>query len=947
MKKCLLSGWIILTMIISVISFIKPVPVKAIQNFTVAIQPKSTNTAVTYTFRCVLEKPLKVHESVSIVFPPGTTLNPPLPVDKKERMERLNKISESIDLSDCPCDICMGLPIIGFLKDGSMELRFNSWCAYDPASPDYVGTTITISKEAGIITPSTEGKYPFFIKTQSENVYLKSALVGIGNSTVSKPIVSLTSPSQGAKTGLSITFTIGFTGGMTFSNGNYYIIFPSQTILPSQTALYSYDMISINGYPVLKKPLWVDKMLILPVTKSVGSGDVVTIKIEERFGIVNPYKDGEYTLEVYTTEELTKVQSQPYRIQASEYPVHTGLSTDAPNQNTAIQLTYLHDQPSLPSGSLVGIFFPEGYSVPAAIWEGSIQINGKSPAEVKCQENIVSIVTPIPFDLDQTIEIRISMDAGIKNPVEPGNYQFSILYRVTGIRYYSDVIFIREPELTINGISLSCPNSGEIATYHIEISFHPDRIPQTGEVIKIKLAFLETIVEWIGKEPTEAKTIITLDNIQNPDPGSYDLTVFYGSEKADSPYKIMILPPLPKTEIRFTGGKELKNGWFVEVPTLQFSCDDPEAKIHYEYNGRQSVVQNHERIQPQLFDTGFFVRKILFWSEGVYGKENAQKYEFKVDLVAPEFEINSPASKHTDWPLNHIVITGYISRIKLEHYLQDRYVLDNNLKINGVPAPVNEEDGSFSYDLSLSEGKNIVEILVEDEAGLDSKKRYTIQVDSVAPDIILTSPDIQQVWTKPILLVSGKTEPDALLLINGEFTPVEENGSFAKEIPLDKMGKYELVISVQDAMQNTYTKSYEFWYGYTLILVIGSNKGSVNGQNRELPVAPIIQKGRTLMPFRFIGESVGIRVGFETDPNSKQVYRIFYESNSVKVELTIGSKTALVNGKPVSMDVPPQIINGVTLVPLRFIADNLGFVSHWEATTQTITLQYLPLSPSS
>ena len=68
---------------------------------------------------------------------------------------------------------------------------------------------------------------------------------------------------------------------------------------------------------------------------------------------------------------------------------------------------------------------------------------------------------------------------------------------------------------------------------------------------------------------------------------------------------------------------------------------------------------------------------------------------------------------------------------------------------------------------------------------------------------------------------------------------------------------------------------------------------------------------------------------------------------SVKVEMTIGSKIALVNGKSVSMDVPPQIVNGVTMVPLRFIADHLGSVSQWEADTQTITLQYLPLSPNS
>ncbi|MCE5223486.1 copper amine oxidase N-terminal domain-containing protein [bacterium] len=940
MVKQFFSGIIISIIVFSGVIFIQPNQVNAIKNFTVAIQPKTTNTAVTYTFRFVMEKPLKVHDSVFIVFPPGTTLNPPLPVDKKEGIKRLSQISESIDLSDCPCDECPGLPIIGFLKDGSMELRFNSWCEYDPASPDYVGTTITISKEAGIITPSQEGRYTFSIKTLHENIYMKSQSIGIGESTVSSPIVALTNSFQGAKSGLNIKFKIGFTGEMTFSNGNYYIVFPTQTILPSQTAVYSYDMISINGYPVLKKPLWVDKTLILPVVRAVKPGDEVIITIDDRFGIQNPFQTGQYRLEVYTSEELKKVLSEPYDILLSEYPVRVEVNPSESKQISALQITYLHEQETLPSESPIGIFFPEGFHVPAAIWEGHVRINGKAPLEIKCYENIVSIITPMAFEKNQVVQIDFVGDIGIRNPDEPGNYQFSVYYKATDKRYFSDAVLIKEPTLEITGITLSNPNSGEKATYKIAVSFHPDRIPQTGEVVKIKLAFLETIIEWIGKEPTEAKTIITLENIQNPDPGSYDLTVLYGSEKADSPYKIMILPPLPKTEIQFTGGKELKNGWFVEVPFIHFSCDDPEAKIFYEYNSRQSIVQNHERIQPQLLDTGFFVRKIVFWSEGVYGKENAQEYEFKVDLLAPVFEVNSPASKHTDWLLNHIVITGNITMFKMEHYLQDRLVLDTNLTINGVPAPVNEEDGSFSYDLSLNEGENIINIIVEDEAGLDSKKRYTIQVDSVAPVIVLNSPDIKKVWMNRVLQVSGRTEPNALLLINGEVTLVEEDGSFIKEIRLDKMGKYELVISVQDAMQNTFTKSYEFWYGYTLILVIGSNKGSVNSQIQELPVAPMIQKGRTLIPFRFIGESIGIRVGYETDPKTKQVNQVYYQSDTVKVELTIGSKVALVNGKPVTMDVPPQIINGVTLVPLRFVAENLGFDTLWEGDTQTITLRY-------
>lgn len=47
-------------------------------------------------------------------------------------------------------------------------------------------------------------------------------------------------------------------------------------------------------------------------------------------------------------------------------------------------------------------------------------------------------------------------------------------------------------------------------------------------------------------------------------------------------------------------------------------------------------------------------------------------------------------------------------------------------------------------------------------------------------------------------------------------------------------------------------------------------------------------------------------------------------SDKVIVNMQIGNNVAFVNGQSVSLDVPPQIINGRTLVPIRFVSENLG-----------------------
>jgi hypothetical protein len=60
------------------------------------------------------------------------------------------------------------------------------------------------------------------------------------------------------------------------------------------------------------------------------------------------------------------------------------------------------------------------------------------------------------------------------------------------------------------------------------------------------------------------------------------------------------------------------------------------------------------------------------------------------------------------------------------------------------------------------------------------------------------------------------------------------------------------------------------------------------------------------------------------------------------VALTIGSKTALVNGAPITLDVAPEIKNGRTFLPLRALAENLGLDLAWEPISQTISLTYWP-----
>ncbi len=118
-------------------------------------------------------------------------------------------------------------------------------------------------------------------------------------------------------------------------------------------------------------------------------------------------------------------------------------------------------------------------------------------------------------------------------------------------------------------------------------------------------------------------------------------------------------------------------------------------------------------------------------------------------------------------------------------------------------------------------------------------------------------------------------------------------------------------------------------------LQIGSKSAYVNGIRKDLDVPPFIENGRTLVPFRFIGEALGASVNWIAEEK-----KAIYELNEVKVEIIIGNKTAYVNGKPVTLEVPPKISNGRTFVPLRFVSEALGASVIWEAETKRIIITY-------
>lgn len=121
----------------------------------------------------------------------------------------------------------------------------------------------------------------------------------------------------------------------------------------------------------------------------------------------------------------------------------------------------------------------------------------------------------------------------------------------------------------------------------------------------------------------------------------------------------------------------------------------------------------------------------------------------------------------------------------------------------------------------------------------------------------------------------------------------------------------------------------------TIEVTIGKTLGTVNGKSTTLDQGPVIKNGRTLVPLRFISEAMGATVGWDA---ATRTASIALADN--KISLTIDKAVAKVNGYDVQLDAPATILNGRTVVPVRFVAESMGATTAWNAAQQKVTVQF-------
>ncbi len=106
-----------------------------------------------------------------------------------------------------------------------------------------------------------------------------------------------------------------------------------------------------------------------------------------------------------------------------------------------------------------------------------------------------------------------------------------------------------------------------------------------------------------------------------------------------------------------------------------------------------------------------------------------------------------------------------------------------------------------------------------------------------------------------------------------------------------------------------------------------------DSQPMNLSENPIIENGTTIVPFRSIFEKLGFKVEWDATTQTIRGY-----NDEINILLKLGSTLATVNGENKQLSVAPKIVNGNTMVPLRFVSEAAGYDVGWNSERYYITV---------
>ncbi|MDD4664234.1 MAG: peptidylprolyl isomerase, partial [Caldisericia bacterium] len=302
--------------------------------------------------------------------------------------------------------------------------------------------------------------------------------------------------------------------------------------------------------------------------------------------------------------------------------------------------------------------------------------------------------------------------------------------------------------------------------------------------------------------------------------------------------------------------------------------------------------------------------------------------EFKTNYGSFVIELNPTAAPVTCLNFHQLVEAGFYNDIIFHRVIKDFMIQSGGYTANQP----RDLDYSFQDEINPLELGLTDEEIIQNE---HSDFQYDFNIPSIQhiQGVISMANAGSNTNSSQFFIV---TKSDGTPWLNGKHTAF---GKIVKGI--------DIVLKIENAKTNDRDKPMEDItilsakiieksdHAIIITLQIGSTTADVSGKTVEISPAPYINRGRTMVPLRFLSEAFGATVHY--DESSKG---IVITLDKTVIALQIGNPNAMKNGKSIILDSPPQIRKNVTFVPMRFICDAFGANTEWDNDTQKIRIHY-------
>jgi hypothetical protein len=613
---------------------------------------------------------------------------------------------------------------------------------------------------------------------------------------------------------------------------------PSQTVLPCTPCNQKINQfhVFVNGINPLQEVIGNSAIgsIQVRVPIALAAGAHVQLVFDEEARIGNPVVVGTYAVEVWTETEPLRVTSVSYLIGESQLE---SLTVHPDNDVAGASTGYLVTMGTGGRGELVEgrdtvtLTFPAGLTLPSAPVAGQVTVNGVQASVVSrvAGMNGLAIQMPVGVASRSALTIVFLPGFGIANPTVRGEY----------------VILAR--------------TSAELGDVKSDPFAIVDR-PAVSLTATVEPLLPDGQGGWYVHVP-----VITVRAESNV-PGAVD--VMYGIDTdAKEPYTNPITVPEGAHTVRFVATNRLAGissdaservfrvalaGPVVSVggqPTQL--VNDPSYEVRGSVRASQAPVVEVDvqgRQTHVLADGSFGESLMLLEGENdieVVARDQSGLATFVqrkvvLDTVAPALTVDAPRL----W--EEIASTSVVVRGHVES--------DSTLEVAGGLVTDVASDGSFAVPVSLVPGKNTIPVTATDKAG--NTRRVAIVVTSTAST------------SHVVVLTVGSTN----MMVDGSSQPIDSGRT---TLPIIVQGRTMVPISAVmtavggsatwDAVARTVTLKLGT---HTIVLTIGKATAAVDGKMVPIDpdnarVVPIITNGRTMLPVRFVAESLGASVSWD------------------------------------------------------------------------------------